>query len=746
VSLASSTDQPPPSGPNGQGSNGQGSNGQGSNGQGSNGQGSNGQSRDWPDLISKLAIPIVAALIAVAFGALQSHLAAQQHELEQQRALDQQRAGILQTYIANMQGLLLNHHLNRSRPGAQIRQVARVQTLTTLRRLDDARRNGIVLQFLQDAHLIGAQDAVINLSNADLSNDELGGAHLGGIDLIGANLSGAHLSGADLSGADLIGADLSGAHLSGADLSGGTLYDANLNGAYLSRANLTDASLTNAVLTDANLNGARLGNATLTGTLLRGATLNGANLDGARLDGAVLQGGAGLAGADLSGADLSYADLRYADLSQAQLDKVGSCGNVSVLPFQGLRCHRSRAVTLTYWYTESPAEQPVIKFLIDRFESMYPSIKINPVPVAFSQALQAFTVAARGGHPPDVLRSDLGWVTPFASQHYLLSIDPSITHADRSDYMSASLRYDEYDGHFYGLPQVTDCLALLYNKAELKKAVGTTSPPSTMAGFEKDAKEIVRHKEATYGFETSGGSYYVLPFLYAFGGGMFGQHNNIMVNSAGSVAGLKFLLKLQDTDKVMPPVVDPVNGQVNMATDFMNGKTAMIFDGPWDVKNIMTGPAFRADPSNLGIARIPACPPGTPTCRAGQTGSPLGGQSYVISADTKHPAEAYKFISFMSKATNQVLIAEANHTLPTRLSAYRYNRVSNDPFISAFHHILNQIAVPRPAIPQGEHLFETFDPYIIATLDGPERPREALNAVAHSWQELIGARDIAHTR
>ena len=65
--------------------------------------------------------------------------------------------------------------------------MARVQTLTTLRSLD-AGRNKIVLQFLQEAHLIGTQDAVINLSNADLSKDDLSGADLSGTDLNGATL------------------------------------------------------------------------------------------------------------------------------------------------------------------------------------------------------------------------------------------------------------------------------------------------------------------------------------------------------------------------------------------------------------------------------------------------------------------------------------------------------------------------------------------------------------------------------
>src|SRR5690242_18180353 len=130
----------------------------------------------------------------------------------------------------------------------------------------------------------------------------------------------------------------------------------------------------------------------------------------------------------------------------------------------------------------------------------------------------------------------------------------------------------------------------------------------------------------------------------------------------------------------------------------MNGKTAMIFGGPYNIPEILTSTRFRSNPNNLGIAGIPACPAGIPTCHAGQTGTPSGGQSYVISADTAHPFEAYKFISFMSSTASQVEIAKANHTLPTRASAYM-KIASRGQFISEFLPLV-QTVVAQPAIPQ----------------------------------------------
>ena len=387
----------------------------------------------------------------------------------------------------------------------------------------------------------------------------------------------------------------------------------------------------------------------------------------------------------------------------------------------------SGPVTITYWYTEDTGETPVVLQLIQQFQQQNPNIKVNAQYVAFGQAQSKFSTAAQSNTAPDVLRSDVGWVTQFASLRYLRQIDDMVSQSDLSDYLPAPLNYDKYNGHLYGLPQVTDFLALLYNKALLAKA-GITSPPATMADFEADAIKIEQSKTAKYAFETSGASYFALPFLWAFGGGMIDPNNNILVNNAGSVAGLTFLLKLQNVDKVMPSKVDFANGYNNMTNDFKSGATAMIFQGPWQVSDILTGSAF-TDKTNLGIAGIPTGP-------GGATGSPVGGQSYVIYAGTAHPAEAYKFISFMSSPASQIAIAKANHTLPTRQAAYQDPAVSGDAVISGYYAI-RSTAVNRPIIPQGGQLFNDFDPNIQAALTGAKTPTEALNTVADKWKALL---------
>jgi arabinogalactan oligomer / maltooligosaccharide transport system substrate-binding protein len=625
--------------------------------------------RDWPDLLSKLAIPFVVLGATIWFTLWQSNLANLQHQND-----------IVETYISDMKDLV-----NQGPSAAGGSQSPEEETITTLARLD-AQHNRTVLQFLQEAHLIGRQDPVIDLSNADLGNDNLSGAPLNDVDLTNANLSHADLSGADLSGS--------------------IMYSANLTGADLSRATLAGASLSSAILT----------------------------------------------GANLVGADLSSADLPGAAITQSQIDVVRSCTD-TVLP-AGYTCQvdcqfwptlspvpicqQTPPIQLTYWYTESGPQEKAVRGLVDEFNNKHHDIRVKAVNMDYFHALTAFTTAVQEGNAPDVFRSDVTWTPLLASKGYLLNIDSYVSQSALSaSELSAPVNplvYDEYGGGLYGIPQVTNFLVLLYNKSELGNAGITSLPPLTMTEFADDAVRVVQNKKtdkAKYGFEFGGTSYFALPFLYAFGGGMIDQDGNILVNDAGSIAGLNFLVNLQNEKVGKAPVTPQVESfsapPGTMVPDFMNGTTAMIFDGPQDISRILTGSAFKRHHGNLGIAAIPTGLPGLPD-------SPLGGESYVISAGTAHPAEAYEFIEWMSSVRQQVTLANAGDTLPTLQQAYP-GASSRYPSISTFLRFADTVVAPRPAL-KAAYLFDAADPDIWAALTCTQTADKALNAIAYSWKQL----------
>jgi uncharacterized protein YjbI with pentapeptide repeats len=233
---------------------------------------------DWLQL---LIIPLVLAVGALLFNLANTRteqkiatqryeqdqqIATQRYEQDQQLALDKQREDLLQAYLDRMSELLLEKDL-RTNPSEEVRNVARVRTITVLTQLD-ARRIGYVFTFLRGAGLMSktSNDNAVSLKDADLRN---------------VNWSQAYLSDANLSGADFLEADLSGAYLVGTNLSGAFLGQVNLSDAFLLGADLSDAILRAADLSYTNLVGVNLSGAYLLEADLSGADLSGANLKGA---------------------------------------------------------------------------------------------------------------------------------------------------------------------------------------------------------------------------------------------------------------------------------------------------------------------------------------------------------------------------------------------------------------------------------------------------------------------------------
>ncbi|MCC6499827.1 MAG: pentapeptide repeat-containing protein [Anaerolineales bacterium] len=210
---------------------------------------------------------------------------AEEHEkLERELAIDQYQEVGLQTYIDKMTELFLKENLGDTKD-SKIKTVARIRTLTTLRRLD-SRRKGLVLRFLQEANLIGKNNLIVDLAGADLHGAILHGANLENVDLQSVDLRGADFHSNVLTNANLQSSNFDGANLNFAFLSRCQLMSANLSNANLHHAYLKDADLQYAVLINADL-----GLADLQGANLEGASLDGVNLEKANLKGATMPDG-----------------------------------------------------------------------------------------------------------------------------------------------------------------------------------------------------------------------------------------------------------------------------------------------------------------------------------------------------------------------------------------------------------------------------------------------------------------------
>src|SRR6266481_5316517 len=127
-------------------------------------------------------------------------IAEQRYQNDRSIALDKQREDLFQVYLDRMSDLLLNGGLLQSSTNAEVRNIARVRTLTVLRQLDNRRKN-YVLSFLRETKLVTSEPEtnIISFSSADLSRVDFKDVYLSDIDLSKANLSNADLTGANMS-------------------------------------------------------------------------------------------------------------------------------------------------------------------------------------------------------------------------------------------------------------------------------------------------------------------------------------------------------------------------------------------------------------------------------------------------------------------------------------------------------------------------------------------------------------------
>jgi arabinogalactan oligomer / maltooligosaccharide transport system substrate-binding protein len=390
--------------------------------------------------------------------------------------------------------------------------------------------------------------------------------------------------------------------------------------------------------------------------------------------------------------------------------------------------------SLTWWDTSDPTnEGPAFQELISKFNETYPNITINYQSVPFGEAQNKFkTAAAAGSGAPDILRAEVAWVPEFASLGYLYALDGSELLADADDYFETPLSSNKFDGQTFGVPQVTDSLALLYNKKVFEDA-GIADAPTTWAEV-KTAAATIKEKTGVDGLFINAGGYFLLPFIYGEGGDLVdAPDQKIVVNSPENIAGITVAQDLIASGAAVKP---PANDSyTTMMTLFKEQKVAMIINGPWEVNNVRQADTFGGI-DNLGIAAVPA--------GSERAGAPVGGHNYVIwsGVPQEKTAAAIAFVEFMNSAESQAFLADKLGLLPTRQSAYDNPLVANNEIVSAFKPVVDA-AVARPWIPEGGQFFGPLDTMATQTLVEGVDAKTALDEVAEKYKaEVVPSYDL----
>lgn len=374
--------------------------------------------------------------------------------------------------------------------------------------------------------------------------------------------------------------------------------------------------------------------------------------------------------------------------------------------------------TVTYWDTSNETEAAVFEAVATEFEDLHPGVTVDYVNVGFDDAQNRFKNAAGANEAPDVMRTEVAWVADFASLGYLYPLDDTAALEDQEDFLPEPWASTQYDGQTFAVPQVTDTLALFYNRALLEEA--GVEVPDSLDQVRADA-EAFEEIGTTPLYVRGDDPYWFLPFLYGEGGDLVDAGaQRVTIDDAAGVAAFE---QMNDLVESGVAITDTSDGWENMMSAFAEGDIAMMINGPWAIAD-----AQNALGEDLGVAPVPG--------GGAQQGSPLGGWNYGVYAGTPDADASFEFVKYMSSAETQARITEELSLLPTRQSVYAEPAVEGNEMVQFFKPAVD-VAHERPWIPQAQSLFEPLRISIEAMLTGSASPEQAANDTGDAYRDLL---------
>jgi multiple sugar transport system substrate-binding protein len=322
-------------------------------------------------------------------------------------------------------------------------------------------------------------------------------------------------------------------------------------------------------------------------------------------------------------------------------------------------------VQLVYqdWRTEwFPA---MVQQMLDQFHDTHPNIRVfySPDPENVETKLLSDMQA---GTAPDVFQGCSWWFPILAQRGHTLDLRPFVE-ADLSkdtveDWDAAQYRaFFTADGRQYALPKYYGALALYYNK-DLFDRYRVDYPDSSWSRNEYlGAMRQLTHDRDRDGSTDLWGSMIDVSWeriqihVNGSGGNLVDPTDPRRCRMADPEAmdALRWLHDRMQVDKVMATSLNVQ--RVGTAKAFASAQVAMVEDGSWALKDILSEADFR-----VGIAPFPAGPIRRVTLASSD--------GFGIYAGTRHPEAAWELMKFLVSKDYGRAMARANFLQPARVS------------------------------------------------------------------------------
>jgi len=389
--------------------------------------------------------------------------------------------------------------------------------------------------------------------------------------------------------------------------------------------------------------------------------------------------------------------------------------------------------------TWKPNQPEVWDEIIRRFQAANPDIRLvrEVGPHSSTAFHDLLTQKLKNASPEvDVFLMDVVWPPEFASAGWARALDHHLDEATRRSLWPAGLEANTWQDRLYGVPLYLDA-GLLYYRKDLLAARGYR-PPQTWPELVAQARAIVADRRAAgremYGYSGQFKQYEglvcdMLEFIASRGGGLVDPHTGrCLLSEPAAVEAVRFV-RQQIIGHIAPRGVLTYQEPESLAL-FLQGKAVFMRNWPY-AWALLQQPQRSPVAGRVGIAVLPHFP-------GHSSVATLGGWQVGISAFSRRPRQAWRFVSFLISRPIQKLLALRAGRLPARRDVFQDPEVlAARPHFRFLRRVLAR-ARPRPRTPLYPALSRILQVYFSRALSDPGvKVEELASQTCRRVEELL---------
>ncbi len=384
------------------------------------------------------------------------------------------------------------------------------------------------------------------------------------------------------------------------------------------------------------------------------------------------------------------------------------------------------AVTLDYFtFSAAPDHLADLDAIIAAFEKENPNITIKVQTAAYADYFTSLQTQVAGQDAPDTFELNYESFVNYARSGALLDLSSYLTDGtvDGARYYPLALSGFADGGKQYGLPATFSDVVLIYNKT-LFDAAGIDYPTADWAWDDETAaaEKLTDADNGVYGDYQPVSYYEFYKALAQNGGEFFDADGKAAFNDAKGVETAEWLLGKPGS--TMPTLAD-IGGTADYDTNlFKSGKLAMWHNGIWQFTGLNESDIdydIVVEPGKVSKANA------------------VFMNGAVASKDTSHPAEAAKWIAFLTGSPTTVETRLASSwELPAvndEAAFASYLTVAKPENRQAVFDALDNVALP-PVIERQTELQDIVGKALDSVVSGGVSVQDALDNAAAEVDKL----------